>query len=168
MQGNQLLEMEPNAPVTKHLENIDDLLRVMVRDMTLAVEGMKGSACAFENIWGQIIRDVARGKTTEMQAARARLLSAFTKRLDQLIETTKLATWLIGLGRKDVPEPAELAQEISGMERLKASVFDQWETTEDLEDLAARDYPLTTADLDKIGPQRRPPASFYAEESKPF
>ena len=39
---------------------------------------------------------------------------------------------------------------------------------EDLEDLAARDYPLTTADLDQIGPQRRPPDSWHAEESKPF
>ncbi|MCI0380525.1 MAG: hypothetical protein L0215_23305 [Gemmataceae bacterium] len=54
------------------------------------------------------------------------------------------------------------------MERLKARVFDLWQTAEDLEDLAARDYPLSTADLDKIGPQHRPPASFYADESKPF
>ena len=45
------------------------------------------------------------------------------------------------------------------MERLKARVFDRWQTAEDLEDLAARDYPLTTADLDQIGPHRRPPAS---------
>lgn len=39
---------------------------------------------------------------------------------------------------------------------------------EDLEDQAARDYPLTTADLDQIGPQRRPPDSWYAEECKPI
>lgn len=39
---------------------------------------------------------------------------------------------------------------------------------EDLEDLGARDYSLTTADLDRIGPHHRPPASFYVDESKPF
>jgi hypothetical protein len=47
-------------------------------------------------------------------------------------------------------------------------VFDRWQTADDLEDLAARDYPLTTADLDQIWPQRRPPESYYAEESEPF
>jgi hypothetical protein len=58
--------------------------------------------------------------------------------------------------------------EIDGQERFKADVLDRWQTADDLEDLAARDYPLTTADLDRIGPQRRPPESYYAEESKPF
>ena len=54
------------------------------------------------------------------------------------------------------------------MERLKAEVFDRWQTADDLEDLAARDYPLTTEELDRIGPSRRPPASWYVEEGKPF
>jgi hypothetical protein len=72
------------------------------------------------------------------------------------------------LGRVGVPSPDILATEIAGMERLKVGVFDLWQTADDLEDLAARDYPLTTADLDRIGPHRQPPASYYAEESKPF
>ncbi len=54
------------------------------------------------------------------------------------------------------------------MERLKANVLDLWQTADDLEDLAARDYPLTTADLERIVPQRVPAASWYAEDSKPF
>lgn len=103
-----------------------------------------------------------------MQAARPRLLSAFDKRLSLLQHTHALAIWLRKLGRADVPDPDVLLPEIGSMERLKASVFDQWQTADDLEDLCARDYPLTTAELDQIGPHRRPPASFYAEESKPF
>jgi hypothetical protein len=165
MNGNLLLELEPTAPVTGALENIDDLLRVIVRDMTLAVEGMKGSACVFETSWRRVIMDVARGQTTEIHSARSRFLSVFLKRLDQLKRTHLLAIWLRGLGREDVPDPAVLLQDISGMERLKTTVFDLWQTAENLEELAARDYPLTTEDLDKIGPQHRPPASFYAKES---
>ena len=65
-------------------------------------------------------------------------------------------------------DPDFLLPEIDGMERLKTRVFDRWQSADDLEDLAARDYPLTTADLDQIGPQRRTPASWYAEEGKPF
>jgi hypothetical protein len=65
-------------------------------------------------------------------------------------------------------DPDLLVPEIATLESLKAQVFDRWQSIEDLEDLAARDYPLTTAELDTIGPPRRPPASYYREESKPF
>jgi hypothetical protein len=168
MPGDLLQELETAAPLLGSLENIEDLLRVVVRDVGMAVGGMKGSALTFENAWRRIILQVARGQTTEIQAARPRLLSAFEKRLNLLKQTHTLATWLTNLRRPAVPDPDVLLAEIVGMERLKASVFDHWQTADDLEDLAARDYPLTTADLDRIGPHRRPPASYYAEESKPF
>jgi hypothetical protein len=133
-----------------------------------AVAGMKGSARAFENAWRRIVLGVAGGQTAEIQAARPRLLNALEKRLGLLKQVQALAAWLAKLGRADVPNPDSLLPEIAGMERLKANVFDRWQSAEDLEDLAARDYPLTTADLDQVGPQHRPPASYYAEESKPF
>jgi hypothetical protein len=168
MPEDLLLELENAAPIAGSLQNIEDLVRVVTREVALAVEGMKGSVLMFEKGWRQIIKDVAQGHTPEVQAARPRLLNAFQKRLSLLKQTQALAAWLAELGKADVPDPDALLTEIAGMERLKANVFDRWQTAEDLEDLAARDYPLTTADLDQIGPHRRPPASFYAEESKPF
>jgi hypothetical protein len=95
------------------------------------------------------------------------LLSNFEKRLDQLKQVYALLTGLHKRGWTDI-DPDFLLPEIAGMEQLKARVFDLWQSAEDLEDLAACDYPLTTADLDQIGPQRRPTGSWYAEESKPF
>ncbi len=168
MPEDLLQELETAAPVAGSLENIEDLVRIVVRQVGWAVEGMKGSALTFENGWRRIVMDVARGQTAEMQALRPQLMSAFEKRLSLLRQTHVLAKWLRDLGRANVPDPDALLPEIVGMERLKAAVFDLWQTADDLEDLAARDYPLTTADLDQIGPHRRPPASYYAEESKPF
>jgi hypothetical protein len=168
MPEDLLRDLETATPVVVSLENVQDLLRVLARDVGCAVEGMKGSVRAFERAWQRIVLEVARGQTTEMHAARSRLLSAFQKRLETLRQTQALAAWLRQLGRADVPGPEVLDAEIAGLERQQARVFDAWRTAEDLEDLAARDYPLTTADLDQIGPQRRPPASWYAEESKPF
>jgi hypothetical protein len=168
MSEDLLLELEIASPVLGSLENIADLIRVLARDLRLAMEGMRGSALTFEKVWRAMIMDVARGQTTEIQAVRPRFLSAFDKRLSLLKSTHELATWLRKLGRTDVPDPAVLLAEIVTMERLKASVLDNWQTPDDLEDLAARDYPLTTTDLDGIGSARRPPASYYAEESKPF
>jgi hypothetical protein len=164
-----LLELDAPTPVAGSLENIEDLVRVVTREVGWAVEGMKGSAFRWENAWRRIIvRDVATGQTAQIQELRPRLLGAFEQLLSQLKETHQLAIWLHKSGRADVPAPDVLLPEIAGMERLKASVFDRWQTADDLEDLAARDYPLTTADLDQIGPQRRSPESYYAEESKPF
>ena len=168
MPGDLLQELETAAPVAVSLENIEALIPVVAREVRLAVEGMKGSALTFSNAWRRIIMDVARGQTAEMQAVRPRLLGAFEKRLDQLKEAHSLAKWLAKIGKPAVPDPDVLLPEIAGMERLKASVFERWQTAEDLEDLVARDYPVTTGDLDQIGPRRRPPASYYAEESKPF
>jgi hypothetical protein len=169
MPDDLLLELEPTPAVADSLENVEDLVRVMVRSVSLAVEDMKGAASAWDDAWRNIIvRDVAQGKTAEIHAAHVRLRKAFEKRLSLLKHTHALAEWLRELGRADVPDPDVLLPEIAGMERLKASVFDRWQTAEDLEDLAARDYPLTTPDLDQIGPRHRPPASYYAEENKPF
>jgi len=171
MSENLLLELEPTPAVAVSLENIENLeLAVRSRggEVGLAVKGMKGSVVAFEKIWRRIVMAVARGETTKWHAERLSLLSAFEKRLRLLKDTHTLATWLIHLGIVDVPDPEALLAEIVGMKRLKAGVFDHWQTADDLEDLAARDYPLTAADLDAIGPHRQPPASWYAEEGKPF
>lgn len=171
MPEDLLLELETAPAVAGTLESIEDFVREAMRHVVqvgLAVEGMKGSARTFEHGWHRIITDVAQGHTAEMQAVRPRLLGAFEKRLRLLRQTHALATSLRKLGGAAIPDPDVLLPEITGMERLKARVFDHWQTADDLEDLAARDYPLTTADLDQIGPRRRPPASYYAEESKPF
>ena|SRR5438128_9323455 len=168
MPHDLLQELQTAAPVAVSLENVEDLVRVLARDVGCAAEGMKGSARAFENGWRRIVIEVAKGQTAQMHAVRSRLLSAFEERLRLLKETEVLANWLRKLGRTDVVDPAILLPEIAGMEQLKSQVFDRWQTAEDLEDLAARDYPLTTAELDQVGSQRRPPASFYAAESKPF
>jgi hypothetical protein len=171
MPEDLLQELETTAPVAGSFHSIEDLVQEALRhaaQVGLAVEGMRGSALAFENIWRRIVMDVARGHTAEMQAARPRVLSAFEKRLVLLKQTQLVASWLRELSSADVPDPEFLLSEIAGMERLKGNVFDLWQTADNLVDLAARDYPLTTVELDQIGPSRRPPAAYYEEESQPF
>lgn len=162
-----LEELESTDWVAESLEKVEDALRDAAQVVGRTAEKMKGTALAFESAWRKIVTNVAKGQTSEMQAARPGLLSDFEKRLGLLKQAHALLTGLHKRGRTDL-DPDFLLPEITGMERLKTRLFDAWQSAEDLEDLAARDYPLTTADLDQIGPQRRPPASWYAEESKPF
>ena len=161
-------ELETADSLLETLEKIDDALRINASAVGRIIERMKGTALAFEAKWRRIVAHVAKGQTAEMQADRAGLLNEFEKRLGFLKKTYARLSGLHKRNPTDIPDPDFLLSEITRMERLKARVFDRWQSAEDLEDLAARDYPLTTADLDQIGPQRRPPDSWYAEESKPF
>jgi hypothetical protein len=172
-EGLLLEELENAAPVAESLEKIEekiwDMLRGPAGELGRIAERLNGrTARMFENAWRQIVTNVAKGRTAEMQAARPRLLSAFEKWLGLLGQAHALLTRFHKRGWTELPSPDVLLPEIAGMERLKACVFDLWQSADDLEELAARDYPLTTADLDQIGPHRRPPESWYAEESKPF
>ena len=171
MPEDLLLALEKDdtlAESAESLAKIEDGLRDAMREVGRIAERMKGTALTFENTWRQIVAKVAKGQTAEMQAARPRLLSGFEKRLDFLKQTHALLSGYHKQDWTELPNPDDFLSEIAGMERLKARVFDPWQTADDLEDLAARDHPLTTADLNRIGSQRRPPASWYAEESKPF
>ncbi|MHB1421675.1 MAG: hypothetical protein ACYC3I_00485 [Gemmataceae bacterium] len=160
-------ELEPAEALSESIEKVHDDLRRGIYKIGRILEGMKGTALAFENAWRKIVTNVARGQTAEMQAERTGLLNEFEKRLGILKKGYALLTREKKEGWTDL-DPDFLLPEIASMERLKARVFDLWQSADDLEDLSARDYPLTTADLDQIGAQRRPPDSWYAEESKPF
>ncbi len=166
MPEDLLLELETVVSIAGSLENIEDLMRVVAREVGWATEGMKGSARAFENAWQRIIVAVAKGQTAEMQAARPRLLSALETRLSLLKRTRALASWLSALGRADVPDPDVLVPEIEGMERLKARVFDHWQTSDDLEKLAVAHYPLSQARLEQIASLHAPPAEWYQGEEE--
>ncbi len=166
MPEDLLPELEAASPVVGSLENIEDLMRVMVREVGGAVEGMKGSARAFENAWRRIILDVAKGQTAEVQAARPRLLSAWETRLSQLKHTRALAAWLSALDRPDLPDPDVLAPEIEDMERLKTRVFDRWQSADDLEKLAVECYPLSQSRLEQIASTHPPPAEWYQGEEE--
>jgi hypothetical protein len=129
---------------------------------------LEKTAAIFEIGWRSVVMQVAKGGTSEIHALRPQLVNAFDKRLSLLKTTYDLAKRYRALGRMDIPDPDGLLHDIACMMRLKAGVFDRWQTAEDLEDLAARDYPLTTAELEEYRLEHRPPASWYAEESKPF
>jgi hypothetical protein len=151
------------ADVDRALELMSSATRIIVEVTREVARDMAGSARTFEGIWRHVVLEVAKGQTVEMQAARPRLRDAFEKRIRQLKFVHDAATELTERGETDVPNPDHLLPEIAGMERLKAAVFDRWQTADDLEALAVRDYPLSTADLERIGQHRQPPQEWYEE-----
>lgn len=166
MSEDLLLGLETTAPVVGRLENVEDLLRVLSREVKGAVEGVKGSVSVFETIWRRMVLEVAKGRTAEMQAARPRLLSAFEQRFHLLKQTLALTGWLSKLNGTDAPDSSVLAPEIEGMERLKTRVFDRWQTVDDLEKLAVEHYPLSQSRLQQIAGVHAPPPEWYQGEEE--
>ena len=168
MSASVLPDLETAPQVEESLEYIERIVHADSSKVARAVEGMVGSAKQFESAWQRIVTQVADARTAEIQSARPQLFAAFEKRLRLLKDAHAVASWLLQRGAADLPDPDVLLPEIAAMERLKSRVFDRWESADDLEDLAARDFPLSTADLDRIGPRLPPPQSYFSEESKPF
>jgi hypothetical protein len=174
MPESLLSGQKPLASAMDNLERLEEqaevydrLLRVFVREVRRLVEDAIHSVEELEAVWQDRVKEVAQGQMARVHAQRENLLAELQLRLDRLKRSHRLATGLRKWG-EEAPDPDILLPIIARLERLKTRVFDRWQTIEDLEDLAARDYALTTADLDRIGPERRPPASWYAEEGKPF
>lgn len=144
---------------------INDALNRGTHKIGQFLEGMKGTGLAFENAWRKIVANVAKGQTAEMQAERTGLLNDFEKRLDILKKGYALLTREHKGGWSDL-DPDFLLSEIAGMERLKARVFDRWQSADDLEKLAVEHYPLSQSRLEKIAAAHAPPAEWYQGEEE--
>lgn len=150
-------------PLAAHVELVDRIKVSLVGEVKRLVGGLAGSADLFEGAWRRCIGAAARGQSEEVQAQRDALKTAFETRLALLRRAREVAVVAEGNGLVGL-----LVEETSRMERLKTRVFDRWETVEDLEDLAARDYPLSSADLVRLSQDCKPPLSWFEEDSKPF
>jgi hypothetical protein len=169
-----LEELKAAAPIPVDFDGLEQqgamllrLLRLYLNQVSAAVEGMKGSAAGFESIWRRIVRDVAKGRTAEMQAARPGLLTALENRLDRLKRAHALAEQLRNShGSEAVPDPDALLPEIAGLERLKTEVFDRWQTQEDLEDLVAESLAPSPEKLEAVARKYGGPSQWHRQEAE--
>src|SRR6266849_1861570 len=107
MPEDLLQELEAAAPLGS-LESVEELVREAMThaaQVGLAVQGLRGSAGAFENIWQRIIVKVSNAQAAEINSGRPHLLNVFDKRLMLLKQTHGIAAWVRKLGSADVPDP---------------------------------------------------------------
>ncbi len=175
MSEDLLLELKAAAPIVADLEGLEkqgpvleQLWRLFLDQVGAAVEGMKGSSLAFENVGRRAVLDVAGGRTAEVQTARPALLAALEKRLDRLRRTHAFAGRLRRARAEALPDPDVLLPEIAALERLKSRVFDRWQTEVDLERLAIEDYPLSQVQLRQVAATHGPPPEWYEGEEEPL
>ncbi len=165
--------LESADRVAESLEKVEEDLRLGINNalnrgthkIGQFLEGMKGTALAFENAWRTIVINVAKGQTAEMQAERTGLLSEFDKRIDILKKGHAFLTGEHHKGYTDL-DPDFLLPEIADMQRFKTRVLDRWQSADDLEKLAVEQYPLAQSQLKKIAASHTPPPEWYQGEEE--
>jgi hypothetical protein len=164
MAESLLRELEAGPERLEASAEISDRLHhLFTQEVGRLTAGLAGSARSFDDAWLECVRAVARGETERVHAAHDRFLAAFERRMELLRRGRQLAALANGGG-----DVSLLDAEIAGMQRLRERVFVPWQTSDDLEELAARDYPLPYAKLQELARHFKPPQSWYDEESQPF
>jgi hypothetical protein len=140
----------------------DRLHHLFTEEVGRLTAGLRGSAERFGEAWLRCVRAVAKGETERVHAARDRFVTAFERQLGVLQRARRLAALANG------GDVSALDAEIAAMQRLRERVLNAWQTSEDLEELAARDYPLPYEKLQQLARHFKPPQSWYDEESSPL
>jgi hypothetical protein len=167
----QKLEAMPRgvdpAEIEKQGSVLDQMRIAHVHDVAAAVVALKGSEAHFKEIWRQLVLVVAQGRIVEAHAVRPHLLASIDKCLNWLKRIRARAVDLQAMGgREATPDPEELLPDIVGLERLKADLFDRWQSPEDLELLAVNHYPLSKSHLEDIATSHPPAPEWYTEEEE--
>jgi hypothetical protein len=108
------------------------------------------------------------GHAEEVQAQRDRFLCFVNSRLDQVKRMGDLVDRVSQIEKRPLPEADELRAVADELRKLKADIFDKWVTLEDLEDLLAAQFPLSSAQLEALGQKYQPSTAWYAQDTKPF
>ena len=122
----------------------------------------------FDKGWRLICAEVLAGKASEMQAARDHYLRLFHKHLANLGEWCKVVDSAGQRAGRELAVAARLKTEVEVLDRKLKRLEARWQTTEDLEDLAAESIPLSEAQLEAVQRKYGFPQTWYDQDSKPF
>jgi hypothetical protein len=150
------------------LGGVEGLSRLLVEQTRRVVPLMLSLARSHRPRWMECVAEVAAGHTDRVQAERDALAQALQSHLEALRRTTRLASIAESLAGETVVGANELPTCIVELERLRAEVFDRWQTVEDLEDLAAASFPLPAARLRDLASQHPAPQAWYDQQGEPF
>jgi hypothetical protein len=155
-------------------------IRVAAKDRLAIAEWLRGAALDLlrENVefalgmpddvrlcWDTLRQWVIDGRTQEAQALRAQ----FEWELEGYIELARQARAMAETAKQyhqTVPRAAELPDAIARLERLYETLFRNWQTPEELEDLVASEYRLPMARLDAIGALHPAPPAWHEQAGR--
>ncbi len=118
--------------------------------------------------WNELRHKGMASRVEEVQAQRETFLHCFERRIGSIKHVIRLAQLASAIGEGTIPGSEKLPAALQELERLKGSIFPQWVTVEDLEDILAAHFSLPTKKLEELGKKYPPPQAWYEQEGKPF
>ncbi len=118
--------------------------------------------------WDQFRNAGMAGHAEAIHSQRDPFLNRFDTRIGLIKHALRLAQMASVLGDRNIPGSETLLLALQELERLKDSIFGQWQTLEDLEDMLAAQFPLPTEKLEALGRKYQPSSAWYEQEGKPF
>jgi hypothetical protein len=118
--------------------------------------------------WQQLRAAGMSGHTDQVHALRPLFLKGVDTRIGQVKQAMRIADMAAVLGNQNLAGSEKLPRVLQDLEQLKSSIFGQWNTLEDLEDMLAAQFPLPTEKLEALGRKYQPPPAWYEQEGKPF
>ena len=163
-----LIDLDEGKGFDATLGGLEGLRRLFVEQARSVLDLVIPFPSQVRQRWGQLCRAVAAGHLEQVHRLRPEFSAWVETRLSHLKDAQRLASKAAVLEDAELPGSAELPRLIRELERFRDRVFSAWKTPEDLEDLAAADYPLPASRLEALCRHYPPPPDWCQQEDKPF
>jgi hypothetical protein len=156
------------APLEAWRRSLDTSGQEYAREVETGVRSILGASHRFQEAWEACRAQVVAGQAAAVQAFRDRFIRSFEQRLAHLREALQLVQFAARVAGRELQEAEQLQAEISALAPALDRLASRWRTQEDLEELAAEDFPLPAAELKAIAAKHPPPQAWYDEDFQPF
>jgi hypothetical protein len=160
------LEQESSPDASDGMEDLDRAAQEYACTIQAGVRPFLGSSRSFDEgcklIWKEVLAD----RTSQVHEARDRYLAAFRHRLTLLQKASRLARHAGQLAGTELPEAKLLETEAEVLGRKLDRLAVRWQTSDDLEDLAADGIELPPGKLDAVRRKYAPAQAWYDQDGE--
>ena len=161
-----VLERDDLSGLEAALGGVEGLTRLLVEQTFRIIPVVLSLPGEHRRRWMECVAEVAAGRTEKVQAERDALTRSLKHHLDAMQRTIRMVAIAESLSGGQVARAAELPAALADLERLRADVYAQWQTVEDLEDLAAASFPLPAARLRTLATKHPAPQAWYTRRGQ--
>jgi len=171
--GEIVLELPPDvrprlAALGVWGQTLDSTAQAYAREVQQGVDAILGAVAQFEEGWRLLCREVLDGRIADVQPVRDHFRRVFEDRLRLLGEARDLARFAERVAQRELPQAAQLEDEMEALESKLKKLSSRWQTAEDLEDLAAESIAPSAEKLEAVRHKHGYPQAWYDDDSKPF
>jgi hypothetical protein len=160
--------LDVSEDLARQIEHANDQRKLLANTVRQSTRTVLHYPAQVRRIWAGLCAAGWSGRAEEIQQHRARFLKLFENLVSLIARVRNLAARAAELAGGAIAGVDQLAQAADELERLRAEIFERWNTLEDLESLLAETFPLPRERLEALAAHHPPPQSWYDEDRNLF